>query len=165
MGAAGQRRDEEVKRKILVPILFLLGIALLGGGFYSGYMYSGIKYMFLREIESSSVQARNLLQRYGLTLPEDVRALNVYFRNSGPDTECWFTCKVTPEECDRLLQLWGRAPVRDRPVAIPPPRTMHGPRPLVWWNPPDNLEEASFELLRTGYDRATGTLYGYVFTI
>ncbi len=166
MGAAGQRRDEEVKRKILVPILILFGIVLLGGGFCSGYIYHRIKYTFLRrEMESSSVQARNLLQRCGLTLPEDVRALNVFSFDCGPDTECWFTCKVTPEELDRLLKLWGRAPVRDRSVAIPPPRTVHGPRPLVWWNPPDNLEEASFELLRTGYDRATGTLYGYVFTI
>lgn len=155
-----------MKRKILVPILILSGIALLGGGFYSGCLYYGIKYTFLqREIESSSVQARGLLQRCGLTLPEDARALNVFSYDCGPDTECWFTCKVTPEECGRLLQMWGRAPVRDRSVAIPPPRTMHGPRPLVWWNPPDNLEEASFELLRTGYDRATGTLYGYVFTI
>jgi len=155
-----------VKRRILVPILVLLGIALLGGAFYTGYSYRELKYFFLqREIESSSVQARNLLQRHGLTLPVDVRALNVYFRNSGPDTECWFTCKVTPEERDRLLKQWGRTPVADRSVAIPPPRTIHVPAPLVWWNPPDNLEEASFELLRTGYDRAAGTLYGYVFTI
>lgn len=166
MGAAGERGKEEVKRKILVPILILLGIALLCGGFYIGNVYHRIKYTFLqREIESSSAQARELLMRCRLIVPEDIRALNVFSYDSGPDTKCWFTCKVTPEERDRLLQQWDRAPDRDKSVANPPPQTRHGPHPLVWWNPPGNLEEASFELLWTGYDRATGTLYGYVFTI
>lgn len=166
MGAAGEKGNEEVKRKILVPILILFGISLLCGGFYIGNVYHRIKYTFLqREIESSSVQARELLMRCRLIVPEDIRALNVFSYDCGPDTECWFTCKVTPEERDRLLKLWERTPAPDKFVSIPPPHTMHGPHPLVWWNPPGNLEEASFEQLRTGYDRAAGILYGYVFTI
>lgn len=155
-----------MKRYILAATLTLLGIALFVGAFRAGYIYHRIKYTFMqREIESSSAQARELLLRCRLMLPEDVRALNVFSYDCGPDTRCWFTCKVTPEERDRLLKQWDRAPDRDRSVATPPPQTMHGPHPLVWWNPPGNLEEASFELLWTGYDRATGTLYGYVFTI
>lgn len=80
--------------------------------------------------------------------------------DAGPDTACWFSCRIAPDEYEQLSKVW-----EVKAVAGKLPSPGEPPRPLVWWNPPEKLEETGTGRLWIGYDRASGVLYGYVFTI
>ncbi|WP_177994865.1 hypothetical protein [Victivallis lenta] len=146
-----------MKRRLICCAAFLL---LGAGAFCAGWFFREVSAFLEVEREASYAEARRLLLRCRLEIPGDLRALNVFSYDAGPDTACWFSCRIAPDEYEQLSKFW-----EVKAVAGKLPSPGEPPRPLVWWNPPEKLEETGTGRLWIGYDRASGVLYGYVFTI
>ncbi len=143
-----------MKRGAFLIALFCIG--LLGYG--AGYFHREMKHFLTWEYHYSATDAHSRITKSGIPLPMEARALNFYSLQQGPDDQLWFSYKITPEEYEALK--WAND--ADRPHVAPPSPP---PEKVRWWNPPDKLEESSGDCKWIGYDHASETLFGYVFSI
>ena len=156
------------KKLILFLVLSVVGLALLTAAWLIGYVCCEFRdgLWYGETVMSSSKIKNELVQSFGISIPDDARGLN-YCIISGLDSTYHVTFRLERKKFDGFVRtIPERYGVRKSEKRdLPPPVSRRG-NDVSWWDPPANAEYYSGSgQVNIVYDAGKETVYLYCFTI